>query len=76
MMAAVARRMGWEVQAYPADWDRYGRSAGHRRNAQMVADGADLCLAFPLGESRGTRGCMRLASQAGIRVLECDCGSQ
>lgn len=43
--------------------------AGIWRNQQMVNLGADVCLAFPLGESRGTRDCMRRAERAGIRVI-------
>lgn len=58
------------VETHEADWDRYGPSAGPVRNAAMVALGADVCLAFPLGESRGTRGCMALAEKAGIPVLD------
>lgn len=57
------------VEVHEADWDQYGRLAGPFRNRDMVALGADLCLAFPLGESRGTRNCMRLAEEAGIPVL-------
>jgi hypothetical protein len=66
-----ARAAGPRVQPeeHPAEWDLYGKSAGHRRNAVMVARGADVCLAFPLGESRGTRGCMKLAEKAGIQVV-------
>jgi hypothetical protein len=37
----------------------------------MVSLGATLCIAFPLGASEGTRGCMRLAEAAGIPVLQC-----
>lgn len=66
----VAAEFELDVEAHPADWDRWGKSAGHRRNAQMVALGADLMLAFPLGDSRGTRGCMRLARLAGIPIVE------
>lgn len=51
------------------DWGRHGRAAGPRRNAAMVALGADLCLAFPLGPSPGTRGCIDLARAAGIPVI-------
>jgi hypothetical protein len=51
------------------EWRRYGRSAGHRRNARMVALGADVCIAFPIGKSAGTRGCMAMAERAGIPVL-------
>lgn len=33
------------VEAHPADWS-HGREGGPRRNAQMVAKGADLCIVF------------------------------
>ncbi len=68
----LAREFGCSVKVYEVtreDWSRYGKAAGHRRNAAMVAAGADVCLAFPLGESRGTRGCMKLAAAAGIPVV-------
>lgn len=59
---------GWE-ESHPADWTRYGKAAGPLRNQQMVDLGADLCLAFPLGVSTGTRDCMRRATKAGIPVI-------
>lgn len=68
----IARERGWTREPWPVlpvDWDRYGRSAGHRRNAVMVEAGADVCVAFPLGASRGTRGCMALAEKAGMQVI-------
>lgn len=65
----VGRLWGFEVEAWPADWDSHGKAAGPIRNQQMVNAGADLCLAFPLGESRGTRDCVRRADAAGIPVL-------
>lgn len=55
-------------ETYPANWEMYGKRAGPFRNQQMVDAGADVCLAFPLGASHGTRDCMRRAQQAGIYV--------
>lgn len=66
----VALQPGIAVDLVPANWHGLGRRAGPIRNKQMVNLGADICLAFPLGESRGTRGCMRLAKEAGIEVLD------
>lgn len=60
---------GIAVDAQPANWERFGRSAGPRRNQAMVDRGADICLAFPKGQSRGTRHCMRAAEKAGIPVI-------
>ncbi len=69
LAADIAAEIGMQIEAYPADWETFGKAAGHRRNAVMVASGADVALAFPLGESRGTRGCMRLCEKAGIKVI-------
>jgi hypothetical protein len=63
-----ARMRDVPVEVWSADWHGHGRAAGPRRNAAMVAAGANVCLAFPLGESRGTRDCMRRAEVAGIPV--------
>ncbi|ASR75964.1 DprA-like DNA processing chain A [Mycobacterium phage GenevaB15] len=47
---------------------RYCPLAGHLRNQAMVDFGADVCLAFPLEDSRGTYDCMKRAKKAGITV--------
>lgn len=64
-----ARTWGFVEERHPADWDRYGKAAGPIRNAHMVGLGADVCLAFPIGDSPGTRNCMALAQDAGIPVI-------
>lgn len=61
--------MGVSVEVHPADWGRHGKAAGFIRNQQMVDAGADVCLAFPLGKSPGTRHCMKAAERAGIPVI-------
>lgn len=57
------------VEVHLADWDRFGRSAGFVRNAEMVAAGADLCLAFILNGSSGATHCATLARQASIPTV-------
>ncbi len=54
----------------PAPWAELGDAAGPARNRQMIKDGADLVLAFPLLGGSGTQHTMRLAREAGIEVLE------
>jgi hypothetical protein len=66
---AVATAHLWTVEPHPADWARHGRSAGPRRNREMVELGADVCLGFPIGASVGTRGCLEMARTAGILCL-------
>ena len=63
--AARLRDLGTEV--FPADWDRFGRSAGIRRNADLVAS-VDGLVAFWDGSSPGTRDAIRRALDLGIWV--------
>lgn len=56
------------AERHPADWKRFGKAAGPKRNGEMVALGADLVLAFPMVGSRGTVDCMTKATSAGIPV--------
>lgn len=44
--------------------------AGWLRNQHMVDLGADVCLAFPLDISVGTRDCINRAKRASIPVIE------
>lgn len=55
-----------------AEWERLGKRAGPVRNQEMVdaAQPGDWLLAFPWGDSRGTRDCMRRGVERGLRVYE------
>lgn len=65
----VGARLGCTEQRFPANWER-GPQAGPERNRRMIEAGADLVLAFPLPEGSGTQHTMRLAREAGIKVVE------
>jgi hypothetical protein len=63
---ALAR--GKETERYPADWAKFGRSAGPIRNRQMIEEGKpDMGIAFPGG--RGTDNMKMQLRKNGIKVL-------
>jgi len=59
-----ARAREMTVELFPADWTRYGKSAGFRRNVQMV-ERADKVVVFWDGKSPGTKHSIELARAAG-----------
>lgn len=62
----VWKTFGGKVEVHKANWDTLGRRAGYVRNAEMVAAGATLCIAFIASGSRGATMCADLAEAAGI----------
>ena len=67
---SIARRMGFDTWVYPAQWNKYGKSAGPRRNDRMLDEKPDLILAFHdhVETSRGTRDVVMKAQKRGISV--------
>lgn len=58
---------GFEIERYPADWDKYGRGAGPRRNKKM-AEISDCVICFWDGKSRGTKSMIDYAIKCGKPV--------
>lgn len=57
-------------ETFNAQWKLHGKAAGPRRNAEMIAAGADLCIAVHKNilDSKGTKDCVIRAYAAGIPV--------
>lgn len=62
-----ATEQNFQTLVMPADWEKYGRSAGPKRNAQM-AEIANALIAFWDGQSRGTKNMIETAKQKGLNV--------
>jgi len=62
-----ARRNKIPLETYPADWNRWGKSAGYRRNAEM-ADNAEALIALWDGKSKGTANMIDLAKRKHLKV--------
>lgn len=69
--AQEGQKLGHLIEAHPADWERHGKSAGPIRNEHMASLGADLCLAFWDGRSRGTADMVDRAERHGIALDLC-----
>lgn len=59
---------GIHVATVNAQWDTYGKAAGHKRNAAMLALKPDYCVAFPGG--RGTQSMVDMCKKHGVPVWE------
>lgn len=68
-----AKERNIPVRAFPADWDKFGKGAGHIRNRQMLVEGSpDFVIAFRGKNSRGTQNMIDQAKKAGVetRIVE------
>ena len=48
-----------KIQEFPAEWELYGKAAGHKRNADMMRY-SDIAICFWDGKSKGTKGMIEL----------------
>ena len=71
---AFALKYGIEVKRFPAQWHKYGKSAGYVRNnimAQYAAKSDELgvLIAFWDGKSKGTKMMIDLAKKNNLKVF-------
>ena len=62
-----AAEQGIPVKVFKADWKRYGRGAGPRRN-QAMADYADAVALFP--GAKGTENMFKHAQKIGLVIYD------
>lgn len=69
---SLAERYAKEHQisytVFMAEWSKYGKRAGPRRNLKVV-ECCDIMIAFLAEHSKGTRNAIDLANKLGKRVL-------
>ena len=64
----LAEAFGIDVYPLPAPWGPLKNKAGMVRNSWLLDLEPDELWAFPLPQSKGTIGCMKLAEKRGIPV--------
>lgn len=63
-----AKCQGIPVMRFPAQWDKYGKSAGFKRNMEM-AEHADALIAIWDGVSKGTENMIQHAKNNNLRLF-------
>ena len=59
-----AKENGFKIERHPAEWEKYGKSAGPNRNKKMAEIG-DYVICFWDGKSRGTKSMINFTKQMG-----------
>ena len=62
-----ANLRGIPIKKFPADWNTFGKSAGHKRNKEMALY-ADAVVLFPGG--RGTDSMYKEAKKVGLSIYD------
>lgn len=60
-----AKEMKYKLTVFPADWNKYGKSAGYKRNMQM-GEYADILIAFWDKVSKGTSHMINISKNLGL----------
>lgn len=66
----TASLYGYKTEVYNAEWNKYGKSAGPKRNLLMLNTGVDLVLAFheDIESSKGTKHMVKIAKDKNVLV--------
>lgn len=62
-----AKQLGFKLDKYPADWNKYGKKAGPIRNEQMVKV-AQIAIVYWDGESKGSKNLIDNALKHGLEL--------
>jgi len=65
-----AKENGKDTMIFKAEWDKYGKSAGFRRNIDII-EACDECIAFWDGVSHGTKHDIDLCKERGKSCIIC-----
>ena len=65
----------FDLEIFPADWKKFGKSAGFRRNEQM-ANVADAVVAFWDGKSNGTKHMIETAEKNNLDLRVINYGNK
>ena len=57
-----AREHNIPIKIYPAQWKTFGKSAGYRRNIEII-ENSDIVFAFWDGKSKGTKHSIDIANK-------------
>ncbi len=62
-----AEERGYKITKFPANWNKFGKSAGFKRNIEM-SEYADALIAFWDSESKGTSHMINQARNKNLKV--------
>ena len=67
-----AKKYGLNIKYFPADWNRFGKSAGYKRNADMASYAKEedgILVAFWDGKSKGTKHMIDTSKNIELKVF-------
>lgn len=71
-----ARECGYPCKVFPANWEKYGRSAGPIRNSEMIKYASEvnvpIVVAFRSPRTKGTNDTIKKATKKGFKVFVFD----